>query len=354
MALITFWNYFPFLCVTGTTCFTSLGWKLNHSASFSSQNWLWFPRARFPGSLHPSWGCGYVLFPSSCPITSGVYSPRRGQSGPQTPWQQWAGPSDEFRSSHPYFKWLCSLLRTDPVHCPWSTFVGRAHTLGLTMWWRGVRCGSGAQLRMGIPAQWPWGSWLYTRLCSRRCPSVVHWKLGSGAIPEDSSLLQGRQLTLQSPPWDPAAHPPSLWSCFPSQPTPQNHVLMTPRVSGSVAAGGDPRPAPSWWAGSAPLTVSLPADHWSHRIVQAVQPAPTVMVSFPFVPERPGPCLSRPLPCLPGGLGEAASVGRTQARAFHPLALKQGCRSPPATKKDHSSEAFQHKDNLLLKNWELS
>lgn len=128
------------------------------------------------------------------------------------------------------------------MHCPRSTFVGRAHTLGLTMWWWGVQCGCGAQLRCPIPAQWPWGSWLYTRLCSWRCPSMVHWKLGSGVIPEDSSLLQGRQLTLQSPPWDPAAHPPFLWSCFSSAHTPEPRTDESSRLRvGGCGRGSETR-----------------------------------------------------------------------------------------------------------------
>ena len=61
-----------------------------------------------------------------------------------------------------------------------------------------------------------------------------HWRMGSGEIPEDSSRLQCRQLTLSCPLWDPATFPSSLPLCGPAshtQATPWKHVpiMLSPQ-----------------------------------------------------------------------------------------------------------------------------
>ena len=88
----------------------------------------------------------------------------------------------------------------------------------------------------------------------------------------------------------------SLWSCLPHT----SHTLETCTdnafTSGSVAAGGDLRPSSPRWAPIGTLEI-FSASWWlkpSHP--PAVQSSPTIKVSFPFIPGRPGPCLSCPRP----------------------------------------------------------
>ena len=208
------------------------------------------------------------------------------------------------------------------VHCCWSTFIGWAHTLGHTAW-GGVWYDSRAQPWHPTPARWPWVSWFYNRPNSRHsCFETL--ENGFREIPEDSSRLQCRQLTLQRPLWDPATFPPSLPLCGPAshtQATPWKHVLIILSPQGLWLQEETWDPLLQDELPSAPLRFSLLADGWNYLILQPYNLHLLSRSPSPSSQEGLAPVWVALARLLGGGGGEQLQSG-TQTWAFHPLALE--------------------------------